>query len=159
MKKLILTLLITAVALPSMAAPKFDSLMPDSARHSVREVIQTVVRHFLNFRKETPLSAEQREKVGAVLEAHRAEARSIFTRSRDARRAFVEAAKTHGADAPATRAAADKTGEVTRDRALLIAKVLGEVRLVLTEAQMKRLESAHQEVEDLVDQAFARAAQ
>ena len=110
MKKLVLTLLIAAAALPALAAPKLDALVPEAARHSMREVLQTLVRHALNFRKETPLTAEQRGQVKAVLAAHRAEARSIFTRGREARHALVEAAKKEGADAPATREAAEKNG-------------------------------------------------
>jgi len=111
------------------------------------------VRHVLNFRKESPLSAEQRASVQKILESHRDEICAQMTQGRDARRAMADAAKKD-ANSAATRAAAEKIGDVTRDRALLIAKIGAEVRPLLTPQQQKHIETARGELESLVDAAL-----
>lgn len=64
-----------------------------------------------------------------------------------------EAAKKD-ANSAATRSAAEKLGDVTRDRALLIAKIGAEVRPLLTPEQQKHIEAARGELESLVDAAL-----
>lgn len=131
------------------------SALPGQHTGPLREIVQTAMRHFLNFRKETPLSAEQRDSVKKILESHRDEIRSQMTKGRDARRAMAEAAKKDPASTE-TRSAADKIGEVARDRALLMAKIGAEVRPLLTTEQSQLIEAARTEIEPMVDAALAR---
>jgi len=153
--KRILTFLVIVVGVTSIgyAASSSDTLLPEKHGSAVREIVRTAVRHFLNFRKETPLSAEQRASVTKILESHRDEIRAQMTQGSDARRAMAEAAKKD-ANSAATRAAAEKLGDVTRDRALLIAKIGAEVRPLLTSEQQKHIETARGELESLVDAAM-----
>jgi Spy/CpxP family protein refolding chaperone len=159
MKKILIILLIAATTIPAPAVPKpvgiGEGLGSEAFRSSVRELVQTAMRNFLNFRKETPIGEEQRQKIGAILGAHRAEIRGLITRGREARRACAVGAKAQGPDGAETREAAEAIGRVARDRALLMAKLGSEVRPLLTAAQQKHLESARGEFEDLVDQALA----
>lgn len=165
MKKTLLTLIVAALAIPALALPKLgamrdfgEGLIPEAARGSIREVVQTAARHFLNFRQETPLSDEQRQKIVSIMETHRTEIHGLATRGRDARRACADSVKAQGSESSATREAAAKIGEVARDRALLMAKIGGEVRPLLTADQQKRLEAARDEIEGLVDEALNIAA-
>lgn len=154
--KRILTILVIATGFTGSgmaATSSSDKLLPEKHGSAVREIVRTAVRHFLNFRKETPLSAEQRASVTKILESHRDEIRAQMTKGRDARRAMAEAAKKD-ANSAATRAAAEKLGDVTRDRALLIAKIGAEVRPLLTPEQQKHIEAARGELESLVDAAL-----
>jgi hypothetical protein len=64
-------------------------------------------------------------------------------------------AEAQGADAAATRAAAEKLGTVARDGALLAARILGEVRPLLTPDQVSRIQSARTELESLIDNTLA----
>ena len=155
MKRLITFLVIAAgvTGIGFAAGSSSDTLLPEKHGSAMREIVRAAVRHFLNFRKETPLSAEQRASVAKILELHRDEIRAQMTQGRDARRAMAEAAKKD-ANSAATRSAAEKLGDVTRDRALLIAKIGAEVRPLLTPEQQKHIEAARGELESLVDAAL-----
>ena len=164
MKKFILILSLAALSLPALALPKIgamrdlgEGILPDATRESVREVVRTAARHLLNFRKETQLSDEQRQQLKTVLETHRPETRALVERGREARKAYAAAVKAHGPEASQTREAAQKLGDLARDRALLMARVAVEVRPLLTDDQIKRLETARAEIETLVDEAMSAA--
>lgn len=120
-----------------------------------REVIRTAMRNMLNFRHETPLTAEQKRKARGVLESHRSDIRTQMEKGRDARRAMMDAVKASGPDAVATKEAADKIGNAARDRALLMAKVASEIRPLLTAEQLERVEAARTEIESQMDAAIA----
>lgn len=163
MKTIALTLLAVlglAAASPAMAfARKADigaRIVPEETRSTVREVIRTAVRHFLNFRKETPLSDHQKTEIAKILQEHRPEIQAQLAQGRDARRAMESAAKEN-ATSPATKAAAEKIGDIARDRALLMARISAKVRPLLTVEQQKQIESARDEIESLIDAAFASA--
>ena len=85
---------------------------------------------------------------------HRTEIQAQIAKGRDARRAMATAAKEN-ADSPSTKSAAEKIGDLARDRALLAARISAEVRPLLTPEQQKQIESARKEIESLVDAAFA----
>lgn len=152
---LIAAALITAPA--AEAASPLKTFGIDDA--PIREVAQTALRHLLNFRKETPPSAEQKKEVAAVLKQHRPEIRSQIEQGRDARRSMEAAVKEHGADSPETKAAADKIGEAARDRALLVARIAEETRPLLTEAQQKRLDDARKDIQATLDDELANLTQ
>ncbi len=159
MKTLVASILIaTSFAATASAQDIGQGIVPDSARQSVRTIITSAVRNFLNFRRNTPLSDTQRQQIAAVLEIHRPEIHSMITRARDARRAYAAVVKAQGPDAFPTKQAAQKLGDVARDRALLIAKVAVQVRPLLTAEQQKAIESAREEIEGLVDQSLALAS-
>lgn len=121
----------------------------------LRTLASTALRHFLNFRKETPLSAEQKQAVTSIVQSHRDEIRAQVRSGIEARRAMATVAGAQGADASATRAAAEKLGAVACDRALLTARILGEVRPILTPDQVSRIQSARTELESLIDHTLA----
>jgi len=139
----------------SIAGVLGEDFVPGQGHGKFREVIRTAMRHMLNFRHETPLSAEQKQKARGVIESHRSEIRSQMERGRDARRAMMDAVKGSGPDAAATKEAADKIGNAARDRALLMARVASEIKPLLTPEQLKRVESARAEIESDVDAALA----
>ena len=157
------TLLLAGILAIGMAAPSraaeigsdgpFGSLgLPG---RPLRTLASAAVRHFLNFRNETPLSAEQKQAIAAIVQSHRDEIRSQVQKGIEARREMASVAEAQGADASATRAAAEKLGGVARDRALLAARILREVRPLLTPDQVSRIQSARTELESLADNTLA----
>ena len=90
--------------------------------------------------RDAPLSPEQREKIRAVIGARRAEIRDVWKKTEGARHALADASKT--GDAAAVQRAADQVGEAARNRALLRARIEGEIRPILTPQQIKCLEAA-----------------
>ncbi len=160
MKILILTLLAVfglVTAVPAMAfgrsADIGEGIIPDQTRSSIREIVRTAVRHFLNFRKQTPLSEEQKAAIAKILAENREEIRAQINQGRSARHAMEAAVNENGS----TKAAAEKIGDAARDRALLMARIGAQVRPLLTPAQQKQLEDARAEIEGLVDGALASA--
>ncbi len=135
-----------------------DDFFPGQGHGKFREVMRTAMRHLLNFRHETPLSDEQKQKARAVMESHRSEIQAQIEKGRDARRSMLGLVKTSGPDDTAVREAADKIGNAARDRALLFAKVAREIRPLLTPEQLKRIETARTEIESEVDAAIAASA-
>ncbi|WP_395751439.1 Spy/CpxP family protein refolding chaperone [Prosthecobacter sp.] len=160
MKTLTLTFLAVfglATAVPAMAFGRsFDigeGIIPEQTRSSIREMVRTAARHLLNFRKQTPLSDEQKAALSKILAEHREEIQTQIKQGREARHAMEKAVKENGS----TQAAADKIGDAARDRALLMARIAKEVRPLLTPEQQKRMEEARGEIEGLVDGALASA--
>lgn len=160
MKTLTLSLLAVfslATAIPAMAfgrsADIGEGIIPDQTRSSIREIVRTAVRHFLNFRKQTPLSEEQKTAISRILAEHRAEIHAQISEGRSARQAMEAAVKENGN----TKAAAEKIGAAARDRALLMARIGAQVRPLLTPEQQKHLEEARSEMDGLVDGALASA--
>ena len=160
MKTLTLSLLAVfglATAIPAMGFGRsFDigeGIIPDQARSSIREIVRTAVRHLLNFRKQTPLSEEQKAAISRILAEHREKIGAQIKQGRAARQAMEAAVKDNGS----TKAAAEKIGDAARDRALLMARIGAEVRPLLTPEQQKQLEAARTEIEGLVDGALASA--
>jgi Spy/CpxP family protein refolding chaperone len=162
MKTLTLSLLAVfglATAVPAMAFGRsFDlgeGIIPAAASSSIREILRTTARHFLNFRKQTPLSDEQKTALSKILAEHREEIRAQIKEGREARHAMEKAVKENGS----TKAAAEKIGDAARDRALLMARIATQVRPLLTPEQQKQIEHARGEIEELVDGALASALQ
>jgi Spy/CpxP family protein refolding chaperone len=160
MKTLTLSLLAVfglAAAIPAMAfgrsADIGEGIIPDQTRFSIREIVRTAVRHFLNFRKQTPLSEEQKTVINKILVEHRDEIRAQINQGRAARHTMEAAVKENGS----TKAAAEKIGDAARDRALLMARIGMQIRPLLNPELQKRLEEARSEIDDLVDGAFASA--
>lgn len=163
MKTLALSLIAVlglASAVPAMALGRASDIgagiVPEQTRSSIRDIARAAVRHFLNFRKETPLSDEQKTAISKIMNDHRAEIQAQIVKGRDARHAMTAAAKEN-ANSSATKAAAEKIGDLARDRALLAARIGAEVRPLLTPEQQKQIESAREEIESLIDAAFASA--
>lgn len=160
MKTLTLSLLAVfglATAIPAMAFGRSagigEGILPDQTRSSIREIVRTAVRHFLNFRKQTPLNEEQKAAISKILAEHREEIHAKINQSRAARHAMEAAVKEGGS----AKAAAEKVGDAARDRALLMARIGAQVRPLLTPEQQKQLEAARTEIEGMVDGALVSA--
>lgn len=135
------------------AAPSdTDVFMPERAK--ARPVIQAIVRNLLNFRQQMPLSDEQKTKVRAVVDSHKAEILGQVKNARAARSAFHEAAKADP-KSDAAVAAAGKIGEAAKNRALIAATIRSEVWPVLTEQQQQFAEKALNEVRAAAGQAIS----
>lgn len=162
MKTLILTLVAVGglcTAVPAMALGRGsdigEGILPDQTRASLRETVRCAVRHFLNFRKETPLSETQKTAIGKILAENRPAIRAQAAKGRDARRAMADAVKSGEPNSAAAKAAAAKIGEAARERALLAARIGSKVLPLLTPEQQENLDKSRLEIEGLVDGAFA----
>ena len=114
----------------------------------VRRAVRNGLQRLLAFRSETPLNAEQRTQVRAILEKHRSEIRTQFSAGREARLAMHKAvqAGSNGEDEAA------RIGETARTGALLHAQLAREIRPVLTPEQRQRLDSAYEQFQAEIGQ-------
>jgi len=155
----IFTLCIFAIAPAANAARPFKGMLSSEADGPFKEIRLTAVRHLLNFRKETPLTDEQKSQVKEIFRTHRSEIKTQFEKSREARQLMQKTVKEKGADDVATKAAAQAIGDAARERALLAAKISSEIRPLLTAAQQERLEAARAEIDPLLGRLFEEAAE
>lgn len=161
MKTLALTFLAIfglAVTSPALSlgrkADMASGILTEETRDSVHEIVRTAIRRFRLFQRQTPFSGEQQSAISQILQRHRPEIRAQMIQGRDARRAMAAAAKEN-ASSPATQAAARKIGDLACERALLAARISGEIRPLLTPEQQEQIESARDEIAALIDAAFA----
>lgn len=94
---------------------------------------------FLNLRG-LDLTEAQRDQVRAIMESHKAEFDQVRSRSRDAHRAFAEAARAESIDEAALRTRSADVAAAMADEAILQAKVRGEMLNVLTAEQKQKLQ-------------------
>lgn len=142
---------VQALGRSTAAAALGAGVVPEETHTSFRELVRAAARHALNFHKNTPLTPEQKISVKKVLEQHRAELHSLAGEGRSARQAMLAAAR-EAPDSAATRAAAERLGNVARDRALLTARMAAQVRPLLSAEQLQHLQQARVELEALGDQ-------
>lgn len=161
--KLILSAICAAtLTLPATAGDPLRGAgddLPSLPGHPIRNLISAVVHKALDFRKDTPLSTEQKTALAGILQSHHGEIRSQIITARDARRAMAEAVEKTGAYSPDTYAAAARIGEAARERALLLAKVGSKAKPILTAEQLASLESGRSELQAMIDKSITDGAQ
>lgn len=141
--------LITATSATAVfAANPSDEVLLRQAK--VREVVRTVVRNLMDFRKETPLSDEQKTRIREVVQTYHSDMRQQAETGKAAREAFRKAA-AESPDSKETLAAAEAIGNAARDQALLAARIRAEVRPILTPEQQDSIESAWKSVSGKVE--------
>lgn len=145
---LAVTLIAATSATAVLAAGPSDEVLLRQAK--VREVVRTVVRNLMEFRKDTPLSDEQKTQIRDIVQTYHSDMRQQAETGKAAREAFRKAA-AESPDSKETLAAAEAIGNAARDRALLAAKIRAEVRPLLTPEQQASIESTWKSVSDKVD--------
>lgn len=106
----------------------------------------------LTLRSELNITAEQREKIQAIVKSHKAEIAAVAQPIVEKRRALREAVSVKNPDEKAIRAASDELGKAIGNAAVLGSKVKAEVRAVLTPEQMQKIESFRKQHDQSVDQ-------
>jgi len=102
-------------------------------------------------RSELRITPEQREQIRGIVMSHKAEIAKVARPIVAKKRALREALLAEKPDEKAIRAAVDDLGKAGGDAAVLVAKVLGEMRTVLSDEQIKRIEKFHADNQTAVD--------
>jgi len=108
----------------------------------------------LVLRSEMEVSAEQREKIHAIMKSHRQEAAQAIRPVVEQRRKLRELVTAEKPDEAAIRAAGDALGKAIGDAAVKLSQIAGELRGVLTPEQIEKLEKFHDANEGAVDKFF-----
>lgn len=145
--------LLAAVSTASvMAASPSDEVLLRQAK--VREVIRTVVRKMIDFRKEMPLSEAQKSQIRGIVETYHPDIHSVASEMKTAREAFRDTADK-APDSEETMAAVESIGEAAKNKARLAAKIRAGIRPLMTDEQKQYLESAQEEIGLKVDAVIA----
>jgi len=104
------------------------------------------------------LTDEQKARLKDTLQAHKATVKPLVDKLVAERRALQDLIHTGKADEAAVRAQAGKIAAVEADLAVERAKIVAELRPVLTEEQIKKLQEMKGEFRDRVDQFRERVA-
>ncbi len=139
------TVLTVALVLASATAwcgrPATGDLKGGILHGPVKQLISGHVGRLLVLKSQIGITDEQKDKIAAVLQKHLDKIVPAATTLLEKRQALREAILKQPADEKAIRAAAqDLTGSVA-DASVLAARVIAEVRPILTEKQMRLLEN------------------
>lgn len=114
---------------------------------------------FAGFRENLGLTDTQKQEIRGVLKGYKSRIKDQWEESKTARNSMRDAVKAHGADSAEAKSAAKAVGTAAEHRALLIADIAAKVKPILTPDQVSKIESAWSEIENLIDERFAKAGE
>jgi Spy/CpxP family protein refolding chaperone len=104
------------------------------------QLARGTIGRWMVLRSELDITDDQREQIKSIVQSHRDAFRPLIGKVVAAKRALREAVIEPEADEARIRAAAAELGREVGEAAVLASKVAAEVRPVLTEEQIERLE-------------------
>lgn len=114
---------------------------------------------FAGFRESLALTDSQKQEIRGVLKGFKGQIKDQWDEGKTARNAMRDAVKANGADSAEAKSAAKAVGAAAEHRALLIAEIATKVKPILTADQVSKIESAWSEIENLIDERFAKAGE
>lgn len=103
-----------------------------------------VIEELKGLRQELNITADQKTRIRGIIAVHKVEIQQQITLGKRAREDMKQAVQAHGSVSTEASQAADGIGRAAKSRALLVAKILTELRPILTREQLKTLESARE---------------
>lgn len=117
----------------------------------LRMLVSGQFGRWLTLRSELNITAEQRDKIRAIVKRHQAELASSLRPVAEQRRALRDATLAENANEAAIRSAADELGKAMGEAAVVGSKIKAEVRAVLTSEQLEKVEKFRRQSETAVD--------
>lgn len=146
---------VAALGLAWAAGPEDEDA--DRPGVKIAELVRARIGRMVELRGELDVTDQQRSEIREIVKAHRDDVRPKVVSVIEHRRALREAVMAEQPDEAAIRAQADALGEAIGDTAVVISRVTGEARTVLTEEQLRMIEDAMAENEASVDEFIANA--
>lgn len=132
---------------------------PGMLRERGRELVRTIAMDLLDFRSKAGITDEQKSQIKEIVQSHKPEIVAQLQKGKDARRAMQAAVEATGPESTEALKAADGVADAARSRALLTAKVMSEIRPVLTPEQLSLAKSTRDQIEAVVDACFSGLAE
>ena len=110
-----------------------------------------IVQRLMDLRADLDLSDTQKEEIRVVAEGYRDEIKAQWTTGKAAREGMRSAVQEHGAESPEAIAAAEKIGDAATSGSLLLAKILSDVKPLLTEDQLQKIQSGRADITGLIE--------
>ncbi len=115
------------------------------------EVFKRVAATLMNLRENLNLSEDQKKRVRDVIQSFEPEISDQFAAARAAREALRLATEKHGPKSAQARAAAEQIRDVASSRAVLAGQIMVAVRPLLTDKQLRRIESGRSEISSWIE--------
>ena len=110
-----------------------------------------IVQKLMNMRDELGMTDAQKQEIRGVIEGYRSEIKSQWAIGKAAREGMRTAVQEHGAESPEATAAAKKIGDAATSGSLLLAKILSDVKPLLTEDQIKKIQEGRVDITSLIE--------
>jgi len=151
---LVLPAVAAVTLLAAAPAARAADPMPGPAWRStpLGKLISGSLGRMMVLRSELDLTDEQRTQVVSVLREHRVEIGQAARNVVRGRRALDTAVTAGATDEPAIRKAASQLGEAIGDAAVMRASIRAQLRPILTEQQVERIDRFRSDQQQAVDQ-------
>ncbi len=114
---------------------------------------------FAGFRESLALTDSQKQEIRGVLKDYKGRIKDQWEEGKSSHNALRDAVKEHGVDSAEAKSAAKAIGSAAEHRALLVAEIAVKVKPILTADQVSKIQSAWSEIENLIDERFAKAGE
>jgi Spy/CpxP family protein refolding chaperone len=106
----------------------------------IARLIASRLHKWAAFRMDLNVTDEQRSQIRAIVANHRDEIKSVVASIVEKRKALRQAVMANPADEAAIRTASDNLAKAIGDAAVLASKVIAEIRPIMTEEQIKKVQ-------------------
>lgn len=117
----------------------------------IARLIASRLHKWAAFRADLNITDEQRSQIRAIVATHRDEIKPVVSAVVEKRKAIRQAVMANPADEAAIRTASDNLAKVVGDAAVLASKVIAEIRPILTEEQIKKVQEFQAERDQASD--------
>lgn len=114
-----------------------------------------IVQRLMDLRDDLDVTDAQKKEIRSVVEGYRSEIKAQWDTGKAAREGMRSAVQEHGAESPEATAAAEKIGDAASSGSLLLAKILSDVKPLLTEDQLQKIESGRADISGLLESRLA----
>ena len=145
----------------SLGVKAADVVSAPSTQRSDRPFMRFIrgeIGRWMVLRSQLDLSDDQKQQIGAILQAHKAEIVQVVQPIVDKRRALRDAVIAANPDEQAIRAAADDLGKSIGDAAVLASKIKQQIAPILTDEQRQDIQDFRSQTDRAVDDFFSKMA-
>jgi Spy/CpxP family protein refolding chaperone len=117
----------------------------------IARLVASRLHKWAAFRADLNVTDEQRSQIREVVAKHRDEIKPVVASVVEKRKALRQAVMANPVDEAAIRTASDNLAKVIGDAAVLASKVIAEIRPILTEEQIKKVQEFQAERDQASD--------
>jgi len=124
--------------------------------HPLVNLIRGQIGRWMVLRSDLDLSADQKQQIVTIIQAHKAEILQAMQPVSQKRQALRDAITSASPDEAAIRAAADNLGHAIGDAAVLASKLKQQIAPILTDEQRQKISDFRGQSDHAVDDFFTK---
>jgi Spy/CpxP family protein refolding chaperone len=126
--------------------------------HPLVNFIRGQIGRWMVLRSELDLTADQKQQIAAIVQAHKAEILQVVRPVVQKRQALRDAVTAANPDETVIRSAADDLGHAIGDAAVLASKIKQQVAPILTDEQRRQITDFRRQSDHAVEDFFSKMA-